>query len=94
MVSQVDDVCCHNITLRGDYFGTVAHGPPTVHLDETPCSVCGADTSADICDTRGGEIKLTKFRVLLSLQGLREGNCAFDQKFCGLAIHRVHAFDP
>ena len=33
---EVDDVCCHNITLRGNYFGTVAHGPPTVQLDQAP----------------------------------------------------------
>jgi hypothetical protein len=46
---EVDDVCCHNITLRGDYFGTVAHGPPTVHLDETPCSVWYRDVYAIHC---------------------------------------------
>jgi len=47
--SIVDDVCFHNLTIKGANFGTPAHGLPTVTLGQTPCSVWYRDAETIKC---------------------------------------------
>jgi len=47
--AEVDDVCCHDMTLTGFNFGWPSHGLPVVKLDETPCEVWYRDQKTIRC---------------------------------------------